>query len=157
DAVRGVAGDADRSARRSARPQLAVRAGLELVEDPLVALAAGSRNVLVGDGRFGIRLRKDLVRGVAVGADGGDDEALLERSLAVHAAEVVLDDLRRRQRMALGNGGVGVALRAGFGDAQVVGTRFRIGLREDVVRAVAVGAPRRSFHALRARNGVVAE
>src|SRR5205823_6412218 len=131
--------DADRSARRPARPQLAVRAGLELVEDPLVALAAGSRDVLVRHGRFGIRLRKDLVRGVAVGADGGDDEALLERSLAVHAAEVVPDDLRSRQRMALGDGGVRVALRAGLGDAEVVGARSRIGLRKDVVRTVAVG------------------
>ena len=71
DRVNSVAVRAYRRHPIAARNSLPVDALVEGLFDVGVALAAGSRNVELGDGRLGVVGRGDLMRAVAISAYSG--------------------------------------------------------------------------------------
>ena len=112
DAVGGVAIGADRQRFPGVGDIGAVDAGGEQLVDAAVALRAGFGDV--GAVHAGARIAggQFVVRGVAVGAIGGDGQAGLQQPLAVDALAVMLHDVVLLAGVA--NGGL-VSLLVAFG------------------------------------------
>ena len=155
DGVDAVAIGADGGERVAARDGLAVNA---LGEDGLhagVALAAGAGDVELVDQRLGIVGGQNLVRAVAVGADGGLLRAVLDRAAvdALLVADEGLVAVAGRLHQEL----LAVAGAAGGGNVGVIDGRLGIGCRQNGVRvAVAIGAGGGNGSVGLARGGVVA-
>ena len=58
-----------------------------------VAVRAGFRDVFLGNGRAGIRVRQNKMCSVTAGANGGDGESAAKQSFAVDAIQVITQNV----------------------------------------------------------------
>lgn len=148
DAVLSMAVGADRCVHLAASGELAVDALRIVPGDRFVTMAAGTRNVEMDDGRFGIGRAQDAVRGLLSGCSvgrvtvvtGGRHVQTFLARLAMNAALVQLDRLLAQDVMPLHQIDVGVTRATGAGEVDRVGVRLAIRRGEDVVVTVTVPA-----------------
>ena len=124
DLVRGVAADAHRSLRVARLQSCSVDPGEVLVFDPLVARAAGVRNIGAVDAALWIRGRENVVRAVAAGARRGYQQSVFGKREAVDGVHVLR--VHVGQTMLLGEFLVAMAGPAGSRQIQRIDRRFRV-------------------------------
>ncbi len=141
--VRLVALDADGDLVGFLLPELTADHLLVHLLDAPVADLAGLGHVVAIDGRARIRVRQHVVSGVAVGADGRDGQAALEKPLAMDAEGVVREDAVLGYVVEPGDGRpLLVAAPAHEGDVELGHARGVVRGGKNVVGAVAVPAAR---------------
>ena len=113
-----------------------------------VALAAGLGDVGVVDRGLAVHAA-DVVDAVAIVAGRRDDQAHLQQGATVDAFHVLRRSLGVLHLVFAGQPGLAVTLRAGPRQVQLEHRRVRIVDRQDVVRAVTVGTFRRARRAHR--------
>jgi hypothetical protein len=87
-------------------------------------VCAGFRDIVLGDGRAGVRVRQNEVRRMAAGANGSDDESTAKQAFAVNAIHVVTEDVTLWNLVGqLDRGTFAVAVSAQAGDFHSRGRR----------------------------------
>jgi len=114
--------------------------------DPTMAFLAGGRDIIPVNARTLVGMGQDKVRGVAVGADGGDGQTPLVQAFAVHRKRVMGQDaVLGNVIRAIYRGAFLVAPSAHYRDVELGYARIGRGRRFDIMGSVAVPAARRQL------------
>ena len=117
-----------------------------------MASSAGGREVDLGDGAGRVGSAHQIVRAVAIGADGG--RTTLGVGLAVNRSGVTWETDGEPHKVGSDNRGVAVALTAGLGDTISIDEAGGVRDSLDMVAGVAVGASGGSAIAVESRHAV---
>ena len=139
--MRRVAIHADRNFVRLLFPEFSPNDFLVDLLDLAVTLLAGLDDVVAVDAGFGVVGVTNVMRRVAVGTDGGDDEALFVETLTVDRFGIMAQDAVLRDVVLPSNlCAFFVAATAHERDIELGNSRLGIAGREDVVFTMAIPA-----------------